>query len=135
MSHAVVLDTNILVSAGLKPESDVARIVERVLLRQVPVYLCPSIETEYREVLSRPKFRKIGFPPPWLQRYFQVAFRQTDPEPWPLEGPDPDDLPFLALAHAMGAVLVTGNKEDFPFNIRRGVKVMSPSEYLKAWPG
>ncbi len=129
-----MLDTNILVSAGLKPDSDVARILERVLLRQVPVFICPALEAEYREVLSRPKFRKAGFPPAWFPRFTSVAFLQPDPKPWPLEGPDPDDLPFLALAHATGAVLVTGNKADFPSTIRRGVKVMSPSEYLKAWP-
>jgi len=39
MSRADVLDTNILVSAALRPGSDSARILERVLLRQAPVYV------------------------------------------------------------------------------------------------
>ena len=37
---------------------------------------------------------------------------------------------FLALARAIGAVLVTGNLADFPTEIRDGVIVMGPSEYL-----
>jgi len=133
MSRAVVLDTNILVSAALTPGSDIARILERVLLRQAPAYVCPSIAAEYREVLNRPRFRPKGLPPAWLSRLLQIAFHEPEPEPWPLEGPDPDDLVFLALAGATGAVLVTGNVTDFPTEIR-GVIVMGPSEYLGQIP-
>ena len=135
MSRAVVLDTNVLVLAALKPESDLARIVEKVLLRQAPVYVCPSIVAEYREVLNRPKFRPKGFPPAWLPRLLQIAFHEPEPTPWPLEGHDPDDLVFLALAKATGAVLVTGNKGHFPEMIRGGVPVYSPGEYLQVVSG
>ena len=130
MSRALVLDTNVLVSAGLKPESDLARIVEKVLLRQAPLYVCPSIVAEYREVLNRPKFRPKGLPPAWLPRLLQVAFHEPEPAPWPLEGPDPDDLVFLALAKATGAVLVTGNLGHFPETLREGVAVCTPRDYL-----
>lgn len=131
MSRALVLDTNVLVSAALKPESDLARIVEKLLLRQAPLYVCSSIVAEYREVLNRPKFRPKGLPPAWLPRLLQVAFHEAEPAPWPLEGPDPDDLVFLALAKATGAVLVTGNLGHFPEAIREGVAVYTPGEYLK----
>ncbi len=130
MSRAVVLDTNILVSAALRPGSDVARILERVLLRQAPLHVCPSIATEYREVLNRPRFRPKGLPPAWLPRLLQIAFHEPEPEPWPLAGPDPDDLVFLALAKAIGAALVTGNLAHVPAGIRDGVAVVGPSEYL-----
>jgi predicted nucleic acid-binding protein len=130
MSRALILDTNVLVSAALKPESDLARIVERVLLRQVPIYVCPSIMLEYREVLNRPKFRPKGFPPIWLPRLLQVAFHEPEPPRWPMDGPDKDDLVFLALAKASGAVLVSGNLAHFPETLRNGVLVLSPSEYL-----
>ena len=130
MSRAVVLDTNILVSAGLKPESDLARIVERVLLRQTPLHVCPSILAEYFEVLHRPRFRPNGLPPAWWPRLLQVAFNEPEPAPWPLPGPDPDDLIFLALAKVTGAVLVTGNVAHFPEAIRDGVAVATPAGYL-----
>ena len=86
MSRAVVLDTKILVTAALRPGSDRARILERVLLRQAPVYVCPSIAAYYREVLNRPRFRPKGFPPAWLPRLLQIAFHEPEPEPWPREG-------------------------------------------------
>ena len=130
MSQSLVLDTNVLVSAALKPESDLAQIVEKVLLRQTPVYVCPPIVAEYRDVLNRSKFRSKGFPPAWLPRFLQVAFHEPEPSPWPINGPDSDDLVFLALAKATGAVLVTGNLRHFPEAIRDGVEVLSPGEYL-----
>ena len=97
MSRALILDTNILVSAALKPGGDLAKLVERVLMRQVPLHVCPSIILEYHEVLNRPKFRPKGLPPLWLPRLLQVAFLEVEPAPWPFPGPDPDDLVFLAL--------------------------------------
>lgn len=130
MSRSFVLDTNVLVSAALKSESDLARIVGKVLLRQTPVYVCASILAEYRDVLNRPKFRPKGFPPAWLPRLLHVAFHGPEPTPWPLNGPDRHDLVFLALAKATGAVLVTGNLGHFSEAIRDGVDVRSPGEYL-----
>ena len=130
MSRSVVLDTNILVSAGLKPQSDLAHIVEGVLLRQTPLHVCPSILAEYFEVLRRPKFKGKGLPPAWLPRLLQVAFHEPEPKPWPLAGPDPSDLVFLALAQEAGAVLVTGNLAHFPERLRKGVLVLAPADYL-----
>ena len=134
MSHGVVLDTNVLVSAGLKPASAVAALVERALLRGMPIHIYPSLLAEYQTVMARPKFRRAGFPPAWLPRFLRVAFHEPEPAPWPHEGPDPDDLVFLALAKATGAVLVTGNTTDFPAAIRAGVIVMTPAEYRKRYP-
>ena len=130
MSRALVLDTDILVSATLRPGSDIARILERMLLRQAPIYVCPSIVAEYREVLSRPRLRPTGLRPAWLPRLLQIAFLEPEPAPWPLQGPHADDLVFLALAKAPGAVPVTGNEPHFPLEIRDDVKVMTPREYL-----
>jgi len=135
MTAALVLDTNVLVSAALKPESGLARIVERVLLRQAPLFVSPAIVLEYREVLNRPKFRPKGLPPTWFPRLLQVAFHEEDPGPWPLPGPDPDDLKFLALAKLCGAKVVTGNLAHFPEAIRMGVEVQSPAGYLSTLAG
>jgi predicted nucleic acid-binding protein len=131
LSRAVVLDTTILVSAWHKPGSSLSRIVEAAVLRTMPVHVCPAVVEEYRDVLSRPKFQKLGPWKPWLERLLMVAFRNQDPAPWPHPGPDPDDLVFLALAKATGGTLVTGNLADFPEAIRGGVPVLSPADYLK----
>ncbi len=131
MSQAVVLDTNVLVSAWHKPGSALSGIVEAAVLRKMPVHVCPAIVAEYQDVLNRPKFERLGPWKPWLERLLMVAFANLDPPPWPHPGPDPDDLVFLALAKATGAALVTGNTADFPKAIREGVLVLTPGEYLQ----
>ena len=127
----VVLDTNIIVSAGIRPEGAPAKLVmDWVLDGQVQVVTSPLIVEEYRAIVERPKFHRFGFPPLWLEFLIEEAMRLPDPEIWPHPGPDPRDLPFLALAHTAGAWLVTGNLRHYPGEIRGGVTVLSPAEYL-----
>ena len=59
-----------------------------------------------------------------------VAFHEPEPAPWALDGPDRDDLVFLARAKATSATLVTGNLAHFPEGIRAGVRVLTPAGYL-----
>jgi len=132
MTQSVVIDTNVLVSAGLQMRSVPGQVVGQVLLRQTPVFVCPAVTDEYGVVLARPKFRKHGFPPLWMEALLLRAFHRPDPPAWPMAGPDPDDLVFLALAKATQAVLVTGNTKDFPMKIRGGVTVMTPQEWMEA---
>ena len=131
MNHSLVLDTNILVSAGIHLDSPPGLIVQAVLAREVAFFTCPGVVEEYWDVLSRRKFARLDFPPPWFRPLLEEAHQQAaDPAPWPLAGPDPDDLSYLALAGRTGAVLVTGNLADFPEAIRQGVEVLGPREYL-----
>jgi uncharacterized protein len=126
-----VLDTNVVVSAGIKPEGAPARLLmDWVLEGQVQVVTSPLIVAEYRNVVRRAKFLRYGFPPIWLEFLIDESLQLPNPEAWPLAGPDPKDLPFLGLAHAAGAWLVTGNLKHFPPPLRNGVAVLSPAEYL-----
>ena len=126
-----VLDTNVLVSAGIKPGSAPAALVmDWVLEGQVQLVTSPWVIGEYREVVRRPKFRRYGFPPQWLEFLIGESLRLPDPRAWVERGPDPKDLPFLALARGAGAWLVTGNVKHFPERIRDGVVVVSPAGYL-----
>jgi putative PIN family toxin of toxin-antitoxin system len=127
----VVLDTNIIVSAGIKPGSAPAALVmDWVLEGQIQVVTSPWVVSEYREVVRRTKFHRYGFPPHWLEFLIEESLRLPDPATWTKRGPDPKDMPFLALAHVAGAWLVTGNLKHFPETVRNGVTVLSPAEYL-----
>jgi len=127
-----VFDTNIIISAGLKPDSEPARLVMNwVLAGQVQLVTCPSIFAEYGEVALRSKFARYGFPPSWLEYLIEISLQLPDPAPWPHAVPDAKDAPFLALAHMAGAWLVTGNPKHFPEKARHGVTVVSPGEYLE----
>ena len=127
-----VLDTNVLVSAGIKPGGAPARLVmDWVLEGQIQLVTCPWVLEGYREVMRRPKSKRYGFPPLWLEFLIEESLRLPDPPPWPHPIPDAQDAPFLALAHQVGAWLVTGNLRHFPEAAREGVKVMGPAEYLQ----
>jgi putative PIN family toxin of toxin-antitoxin system len=127
----IVLDTNVVVSAGIKPESAPAKIVmDWVLDGRVQVVTSPWVVREYREVTQRDKFHRFGFSPHWMEFLIEESLHLPDPGAWSHVGPDPKDGPFLALAHAAGAWLVTGNLKHFPESIRGGVTVIPPSEFL-----
>jgi putative PIN family toxin of toxin-antitoxin system len=128
----VVLDTNVVVSAGIRPDGAPAKILmDWVLEGQVQTVTSPAIVAEYREVARRPKFQRYGFPPLWLEFVIEESLWLADPEPWPFPCHDAKDAPFLALAHASGAWLVTGNLNHFPESASGGVRVLSPRDYLE----
>jgi uncharacterized protein len=126
-----VFDTNVIVSAGLKPGSGPALPVDLVLARQYRLAICPAVIAEYIEVTGRSKFARYAFPPEWLEQLIDESLRLPDPPSWLHELPDPKDAVFLALAKASGAWLVTGNLKHFPKAARHGVVVVSPGEYLE----
>jgi putative PIN family toxin of toxin-antitoxin system len=127
----VVLDTNVLVSAAIKPDGAPATLVmDWVLEGQVQAVTSPWVVEEYREVARRAKFRRYGFPPLWLEFLIEESLHLSDPVAWPNPGPDPTDMPFLALADEAGAWLITGNLKHFPEYLRNDVRVLSPTDYL-----
>jgi uncharacterized protein len=127
-----VLDTNVIISAGIRPDGAPARLMlDWVLPGQVQVVTSPWICAEYREVAARPKFAPYSFPPTWLEFLVEESLLLPEPATWPLAMPDATDAPFLAVAKASGAWLVTGNLKHFPRGARRGVTVVSPAEYLE----
>jgi putative PIN family toxin of toxin-antitoxin system len=127
----VVLDTNVIVSAAISPVGPSAKIVAGLVLSgMVHTVTSPVVAAEYREVVRRAKFHRYGFPPLWLEYLIEESMRLPNPGPWPYMCPDPKDTPFIALAHAAGAWLVTGNLKHFPEAARNRVTVVSPADYL-----
>lgn len=126
-----VFDTNIIISAGINPGGVPAKLIsDWVLKGNVQLVTSPAVVAEYREIVRRPRFRRYGFPPFWLETLIEESLWLQDPEPWKRPCPDPEDAPFLALAYAAGAWLVTGNLKHFPESVRNGVTVLTPADYL-----
>lgn len=119
MSYYAVIDTNILVSAMMSKYDDAATvlIVNKMISGEIiPVY-SDEIINEYREVLSRKKFKFA----PELIRYLLSAIRMygisVNPSPTGEILPDMKDLPFYEVVYEKrddGAYLVTGNLKHFP---------------------
>lgn len=127
----ITLDTNVLVSGLLNPFGPPGRIVDLILSRQVRLAYDDRVLIEYQDVLSRPRF---GFPAKRIERVTAVfTFQErVTTLPWPHHPlPDQDDVIFLEVASASSQVLVTGNLRHFPRNLRGGVRVFSPSDWLK----
>lgn len=126
----VVLDTNVLVSGLLSASGAPGWIVDLVVAGDLEVAFDDRIIGEYREVLAR---KELGLPEaPGLELLAAIERLglHTTSRPWPEPLPDPDDEPFLTVAGAAGAVLVTGNTRHFPKAARGDVQVLSPRELL-----
>ncbi len=52
----IVLDTNVVISAAIKPLGRQALVINLVALRAVELYASDDVLAEYREVFGRPKF-------------------------------------------------------------------------------
>jgi putative PIN family toxin of toxin-antitoxin system len=127
----IVLDTNVIVSAGIKPSGFPAQIVRTAIQEaSIQIAVSPSVVAEYWRVFQYSKFAQYDFPPLWLEFLIENALRFPDGKPWPHPLPDLDDGRFLSLAHQTGAWLITGNLKHYPAEARDGVIVHTPATYV-----
>jgi putative PIN family toxin of toxin-antitoxin system len=127
-----VVDTNVLVSALLKPSGPPGQVLNAILSGQLTALYDDRILAEYHEVLHRSKFRlsitevevMLGLIEE-LGEYF--SGHRSD-----VVLPDEADLPFLEVATAgLADALITGNGKDFkPKKGSHNVRVISPAEFI-----
>jgi len=55
----IVLDTNVVISAAIKPAGQQSLVINLVAFRAVKLYASEAVFAEYREVLSRPRFAHL----------------------------------------------------------------------------
>jgi putative PIN family toxin of toxin-antitoxin system len=130
LSLRLVLDTNILVSAALKPDSLQRTTLILALTQPARLYVSPAILAEYRDVLSRKELRiRKGVRLQLLQlirnrSYLIHPVHRLD------VCPDPDDNRFLESADRAGAdYLVTGNRRHFPAFWKK-TKIISSRDFI-----
>lgn len=130
----IVLDTNVLVAGLLSPFGTCGEIVRMVSSGELTISFDARIITEYREVLKRPKFKFNQEKVDALLEYIEFRGKATASSPLTDSLPDRDDEPFLEAAIASRAVcIITGNQNHFPSRLCRGVKLMSPTEFLTSY--
>ena len=128
----LVLDTNALVSGLLTAGNPPGRILDLLRAGKIQLQVDERIVAEFDGVLSRRKFRKYFSD---FEKDLIMDFIQADSE-WHVctrivDGlPDPNDACFLEVAREAGVPLVTGNARHFPEELRGGVEVLSPREFL-----
>ena len=118
MKFFAVIDTNVFVSAALKPDSVPRQILELALNGVIVPVLNNEILDEYQDVLSRPKFAFSEQIVKDLVSEIDNAGIHIDAEPIDIELEDPDDLVFYEVVMDArkndDAYLVTGNIKHFP---------------------
>ena len=126
----VVIDTNIVVSAALKPDGLQRTVLVLVMTKPAQLYVSRQILGEYREVLARPELRiRKGLRRQFLQLINNRA-RLVHPASELRVAKDPDDDKFIACADAARAdYLVTGNLRHFP-KFWKKTKVITSREFV-----
>ncbi|MBA7688373.1 hypothetical protein ES703_96853 [subsurface metagenome] len=92
------------------------------------------IMDEYEEVLKRPELPFLNEDISILLDFLQESGEVISSLPLIDKLPYPDDEPFLEVAlSGRTDALVTGNIKHFPEELRCGVEVMVPVEFLDYW--
>jgi putative PIN family toxin of toxin-antitoxin system len=126
----LVIDTNVLVSAALKPDGLQRTVFLLATTRPARSYVSEPIMKEYSAVLARPELK--------IRKSLRLQFIQliknhtysVTPSRLPQLTTDPDDNIFLECADAARAdYLVTGNQRHFP-RFWKKTKIIHSREFL-----
>jgi len=126
----LVLDTNVVVSAALKPEGLQRTVLLLAITKPARWYVSDEIVSEYRAVLARPELKiRRGLRQQFL-RLVRKHCRVVIASPLPQVTTDPADNIFVECADAARAdYLVTGNERHFP-KFWKSTKIISSREFL-----
>ena len=130
ISLRLVIDTNVVVSAAVKPEGLQRTVVLLAMTKPALWYVSEPILSEYSAVLARPELKiRKGL----RQQLFQLIKNKTrlvKPLPLAQIAFDAADNMFIECADAARAdYLVTGNQRHFP-KFWKKTKIISSSEFL-----
>jgi uncharacterized protein len=126
----LVLDTNIIVSAALKPDGLQRTVLLLAMTRPARLYVSAPILSEYRIVLSRRELHiRKGLRLQFFER-IENSSRPVSPSRRLRVTSDPDDNIFLECADAARAdYLVTGNQRHFP-KFWKQTKIVTSREFI-----
>jgi putative PIN family toxin of toxin-antitoxin system len=126
----LVIDTNVIVSAALKPDGLQRTVVLLALTKPARWYVSDAILAEYALVLTRPELKiRRGL----RQQLVQLIKNHTQviaASRLPQVTRDPDDNIFVECADAARAdYLITGNERHYPA-FWKNTKIISSRDFL-----
>jgi putative PIN family toxin of toxin-antitoxin system len=126
----LVIDTNVLISAALKPAGLQRAVLLLAITKPARLYVSRPILAEYRSVLGRPELRiRKGLRQQLLQLMKNHSYTVVPTRHLEVTS-DPDDNIFLECSDAAGAdYLVTGNPRHFP-RFWKKTKVVTSREFV-----
>lgn len=127
----LVVDTNVLVSAAIKPDSLQRTAFLIAITRPARLYVSPEIVEEYSDVLARPELRISRGSRLQLLDLIRNRSHLVRPRKRLKVTSDPDDNIFVECAEAARAdYLITGNRRHFP-SFWKSTKVVSAREFIE----
>ena len=128
-----VVDTNVLVSAALKPHGPPAQLLRHLLDGALELVVCNHLLAEVERTLALPRIAvrmADGRAPEVLSLIRSEATVAGDPVDPPARSRDPDDDYLLALAESTRSILVTGDADLL--ELRDRFPVWTTAEMLTA---
>lgn len=130
LSLRLVIDTNVVISAAIKPAGLQRTVLLLAITKPARWYVSRPVLEEYRDVLAR---KELNIRKGLQSQLLQLIRKRSDclSKTRRVEAAlDPDDNVFLECADAAGAdYLVTGNQKHFP-KFWKKTKVITPGEFI-----
>jgi uncharacterized protein len=126
----LVIDTNVVVSAALKPEGLQRTTLLLAITKPARFYVSRPILEEYADVLSRPELAIRKGARQQLLQLIRNNSHIVTPSRRLEVASDPDDNVFLECADAARAdYLITGNQKHFP-RFWKKTKIITTREFI-----
>ena len=126
----LVIDTNVVVSAALKPEGLQRTTLLLAITKPARFYVSRPILEEYADVLSRPELAIRKGARQQLLQLIRNNSHIVTPSRRLEVASDPDDNVFLEYADAARAdYLITGNQKHFP-RFWKKTKIITTREFI-----
>ena len=133
----VVLDTNVLISAHIKPDGTAAQILEAWRGGGLEVVVSSAILEEYKSSLLKAEVRKrhglmVEQVDELIDTLQEIAISAEASERLLIVHDDPDDNKFFECALAGGAeFIVSGDRKVLEVGVYKGILVLPPALFLK----
>jgi putative PIN family toxin of toxin-antitoxin system len=130
MIPRVVLDTNVVVSALLKPQGQEDQVLRLALAGRLLLCVSPQVLAEYARVLPRPKFKLQPEEIATALRQLEKAGSLFHPvQTLKISDHEPDNRFYECSDAAQAAFLVTGNLKHFKKDYH-GTKIVNARKLL-----
>ena len=130
----VVFDTNVIVSAALYEKSLPALLLSLGLEDKVRFFVSPAFLNEYEAVLKRPCFKLAQKQITELMGEINQKALIVAPAKRLkiLKADEPDNRILECAIKAKADFIITGNKRHFPFEEFKGIKIVTPREFINS---
>jgi putative PIN family toxin of toxin-antitoxin system len=132
----IVLDTDVLIAAVVKPRSYSARVLRMVREGEVGLAVDERILREYRRILRHFRFRLSAEEAEALVKELGEKALRVTPTTRVRGLPDAGDVPFVEVALAAEVdALVTANLRHYPREGVGGVEVTTARDFIRGLRG